>query len=144
MVAVYLVMGLLPFNNIQQPSPLYYQSITILTTCFIITCFLIPRRPLVLLCLTLLFLFNNNFIRLDMNHLANYSLWMILLPVAVHPARMFQLLKFLRWTFPFLLCYQLFLVRFHPAAIPAYILFILPYLPYKRWIKWYLHRFEPK
>lgn len=145
-----LVLGALPYQLETGPDALipwlwFKQVMSVLASTLVLIAFFLPNRVWSIFCFIALILFNFCYHGISGNAFYHFAWFGIVAPFCLSDQHFLVQLRASKVFMAIFLFFNAVTMRaFNPLALPAYTLFLIPYLPWHRLYNWFEAQFEPK
>ena len=144
-------MGLhqLPYQLPMQPSSWYINewfrpAISIIASTVVLVGFFIPTRLWSILSAIIMLAFNFSYFELANNAFYNFIWWAILIPFCLKPMYTYKIIQRNKWFVLLFAAANSLNYGLNLAAMPVYLLYFLPFLPYKTLFDSFNRYYEPR
>jgi len=150
-ITMVIQMGLhqLPYQLPLQPSSWYMNNwfrpaISIIASTAVLVGFFIPTRAWSIVTAGLMLTFNFSYFELANNAFYNFIWWAILIPFCLKPSFAFKSIQRNKWLVILFAAANWLNYGLNLSAIPVYLLYFLPFLPFKSLFDSFNRYYEPR
>lgn len=146
---IMLILQQLPYQCADQ-NPMLLKANTIsgilsvVSSSLVIAAFFIPTKYLAISTTVLLYLFNLSYLGTEGEVFYSFIWWVPILPLCFSAERSIYLLNRYRWFIPLFAMVDAYNKGLHLSAFPIYLLYFVPFLPFKRLFVSFNSHFEPR
>lgn len=149
MIVLQMILQHLPYQlPLQSNSWLMYPwirpTVSIVASTAVLVGFFIPTRAWSTLTAIFMLLFNFCYADLANNSFYNFIWWVLLIPFCLKEQQVYYIINKNKWLIILFAAVNGFSYGFSLVAIPLYILYLLPFLPYKRLFDSFNKYYEPR
>ncbi|MDP3394086.1 hypothetical protein [Sediminibacterium sp.] len=148
-MAIQMGLNQMPYQLPLQKSSWYINSwfrptVSIIASTAVLVGFFIPTRGWSILSTLLMLLFNLSYLALANNAYYNFIWWAILIPFCINPILVFKTINRNKWLVILFAAANWFNYGLNLSAIPVYLLYFLPFLPFKALFDSFNRYYEPR
>lgn len=118
--------------------------LSVVSSSLVIAAFFIPNRYLSILATVFLYLFNLSYLGTAGEIFYSFIWWVPILPLCFSAERSIYILKKYKWFIPLFALVDAYNYGLHATAIPLYMLYFIPFLPFNRLFVSFNSHFEPR